>query len=152
MPTAALDTNLVVLRLVGEIAPELLGQHRRVRSFGIEDITVLEELCRSYDRLIVTPHVLAETSNLVGSGTQQVAPGAAAALSRYASEVEERHVSAQVLIEGRFAERFGFADASLIALAQAGVTILTEDFPLDGWLRHAGLPTVNFSHYRFGGS
>ena len=61
-----LDTNLLVLLIVGSESRELIPKHRRLEHFTVDDFDILAEFLENADRLYVTPNTLTETSNLVG--------------------------------------------------------------------------------------
>ena len=60
-----LDTNLLVLLVVGSESRELIPKHRRLEHFTVDDFDILAEFLENADRLYVTPNTLTETSNLV---------------------------------------------------------------------------------------
>lgn len=65
MPHVLLDTNLLLLLIVGRTDPSLIGTHKRTRDYDPGDVDVIEHLIAAYDGLVTTPHVLTETSNLL---------------------------------------------------------------------------------------
>ena len=60
-----LDTNLLVLLVVGSESRELISKHRRLEHYSAEDYDILVELLQNAENLFVTPNTLTETSNLV---------------------------------------------------------------------------------------
>ncbi|KQT60112.1 hypothetical protein ASG52_18495 [Methylobacterium sp. Leaf456] len=65
MRACLLDTNLLVLLTVGRASPAFVEVHKRTRSDRSEDMPLLETLLAKADRIVTTPHVLGETSNLI---------------------------------------------------------------------------------------
>ena len=61
-----LDTNLLVLLVVGSESRELISKHRRLEHYSVEDFDILAEFLENANQLYVTPNTLTETSNLVG--------------------------------------------------------------------------------------
>ena len=61
-----LDTNLLVLLVVGSESRELISKHRRLEHYSAEDFDILCEFLENANQLYVTPNTLTETSNLVG--------------------------------------------------------------------------------------
>ena len=59
------DTNLLVLYVVGQVDPNLISKHRRLEDYSIEDYDLLVDLIDQVDVLYVTPNTLTETSNLL---------------------------------------------------------------------------------------
>ncbi len=144
----ALDTNLLLLLVVGRADPRLVSMHRRLRRFELWQLDRLVAIVRERTRLVVTPHVLAETSNLLRGGG--LAPLALAAVSlmfrRWIEGVHEEHLPAVVLVrDGDGFDRVGLADLGLLTLAERGTEVLTVDAELarEGELRR--LPISNFT-------
>ena len=67
MPPAGyfIDTNLLVLRVVGDVSKDLIQKHRRLKTFVVEDYDRLMDLLRGAPLVLVTPNTLTETSNLL---------------------------------------------------------------------------------------
>ena len=65
MPRVLLDSNLLLLLIVGRTNPSLIGTHKRTRDYDPGDVDVIENLIAAYDGLVTTPHILTETSNLL---------------------------------------------------------------------------------------
>jgi len=59
-----LDTNLLVLFLVGQIDRRQISVFKRTRNFSVEDFHLLGRLVGTFGTLITTPHVLAQVSDL----------------------------------------------------------------------------------------
>lgn len=68
MPVAGLlvDTNLLVLLVVGNVNPGLIAKHRRLDGYTFSDYEVLIDLVNLVDRVFLTPNTLTEVSNLLG--------------------------------------------------------------------------------------
>ena len=62
-----IDSNLLVLHLVGTVNWERLKTFKRTQAYTLEDFELLEGLISCLGRLFTTPHVLTEVSNLTGS-------------------------------------------------------------------------------------
>ena len=60
-----LDTNLLVLLVVGSESRDLISKHRRLEHYSSEDYDILYRLLEDADELFVTPNTLTEASNLV---------------------------------------------------------------------------------------
>jgi hypothetical protein len=63
-----LDTNLLLLYLIGGEDPKLLESARRLNAYVEEDFYLLIEFIEvnGFTQLISTPHILTEASNLIG--------------------------------------------------------------------------------------
>ena len=62
-----LDTNLLLLLLIGSIDQHQLGNNRRVRKYGLREFTLLNECLRPARALLTTEHINSQTSDLGAS-------------------------------------------------------------------------------------
>ena len=61
-----IDANLLVLLVVGAVDRRLVGKHRRVKNFAMEDYDLLLDLLQETPHpVVVTPNTLTEASNLL---------------------------------------------------------------------------------------
>lgn len=63
----AIDTNLLVVLIVGHVAPSYLGKHRRVRNYTAADFDLLTQYIGD-STIISTPNAFTEVSNLTCKG------------------------------------------------------------------------------------
>ena len=66
MTAIALDTNLLLLLVIGRATGEAAG--KRLKGFTADDLDVLEKCLTGCERLVVSPNVWTEVSNLCGFG------------------------------------------------------------------------------------
>ncbi|EJZ22137.1 hypothetical protein NE852_23500 [Rhizobium sp. Pop5] len=147
-----LDTNLTVLLIVGLVEIEQVGVHKRTRAYDREDFTILSNILSRSSRLIFTPNVVTETSNLLGRSSERYG----AQLSRSLAEVVGASRSMELLISSQAGfsrdeyKRLGLTDAVLLhaATGNGDAIILTDDLDLYLAAAHDGLEVVNFTHIR----
>ena len=84
MPANAviLDSNLLVLLVVGTTSRSYIGKHKRLRAYTDRDFVLLLEVLSAAQRIIVTPNTVTETSNLAG----QIAEPARSRISRFCAD------------------------------------------------------------------
>ena len=148
-PRAFLDTNLLVLRLIGQLTPDLIGSHKRVRAYRPGDLEGLNEILAG-QRLCTNVAVLTETSNLLGAGERETPAGAQRALASFAGRAEIIATDINAICKLPVLVRYGFTDASLVLAALSGITVVTDDFPLAGLMAKRDLPVINFNALRTG--
>ena len=68
MSAVALDTNLMLLLVVGTATGRTIG--KRLKNFSDEDFVVLQTCLDGVDKLIATPHVWTEVSNIWNFGIE----------------------------------------------------------------------------------
>ena len=148
-----LDSNLLLVFLVGAFDPKLFGRFKRVSDYRMEDYDLLVRLLSSFSVLLTTPHILTEVSNLANHLPERMKLDwflSFADLLKSEAQtpgIRERWLpAAQLSVMPEFSA-FGITDAGLTALASEAL-IVTEDHRLSGRLRKHGTPVLNFGDLR----
>jgi len=150
--TILVDTNLLLVLVVGWTAPEQLGKVGGTEEYDSADLELLDGIVGRFRYTVTTPHVLCETSNLLCRGaTGRLADDLRYVLHRVFALTDERFVTARKLCRDTLAAPLGLADTAMIEAANRGCTVLSVDARLCGELHRRGLPVFNFNHYRFRG-
>lgn len=63
--SVAVDSNLLLLLVVGLFRRQLVPQFKRTRAYTVEDFDLLQSVLLQYSELVVSASVLTEVSNLV---------------------------------------------------------------------------------------
>jgi len=145
LPTGAfIDTNLLILLLVGSIDRTLVGKHKRTRNFVPEDHDRLVGLVDSLDRVFVTPNTLTEASNLLhGDGRLMKR------LQFLIHHSEEIYVESKVAANHRKFRRIGLTDTVLLESISEERPLITVDFDLYGAASAKGEKVAyNFTHWQ----
>lgn len=144
----ALDTNVLVLLIGGLTDQRLVGKHKRLREYAVEDFTLLLGLIGRAQQIVVTPHVLAEASNLFGQDDDPISKQLRGKLAGLLSGQEERHVPAIELVTNQHFLRLGVADCGLLSILDKDTVLLTADFALYQAALQTHVTTMNFNHLR----
>lgn len=144
---ALIDTNILLLLLVGLCDKTLLGRAKRVQQFGPEDFSILEQFLARFDRLVLSPNILTETDNLARQLPESYHADLALILRQLSTAIiDERHVSLEVIAGIPEFEQVGLTDGSIFLMQE--VVVLSDDFRLVGLLRNRGVEAMNFNHLR----
>ena len=142
------DTNLLVLLLVGLVNTERIRNFKRTQDFTIDDFHLLERLVEWFSSpLIATPHVLSQVSDLTDLSGEERRLIRELFKSTIA-EIEERYDTARELVQNPLFDRFGLGDASIAAVCERNVLVLTADVQLQVALSTSGFDALNFNHVR----
>ena|ERR1019366_6479409 len=144
------DTNVLLLLLVGSLDPKLISRFKITANQGFDeaDFNLLQTYAGRFQKLITTPHILAEVSNhadKIKDGFRQQVSQRLAALIEV---LDERIESAKILARSDAFLRFGLTDAAISHLAAKNFCVLTVDLPLAGYLQKVGVAAINFNHLR----
>jgi len=145
-----LDANLLLLLVVGRLDRTLIGQAKRVRQFTGEDFDLLINILSRFQRVLVTPHILTEVSNLLTSEQAHIREGARTILCGQMPLLDERFTSAQSLCQLPAFSRLGITDVAIETEGRNYCLVLTTDLDLYLHLESLGVPALNFNHVRTG--
>lgn len=144
------DTNLLIVYLIGAFDVRQLANCRATKSFSRDDFQRLDRFISKFDRIITTPHVLTEVSNLAQRLPDRVAQnfmGYFGCVLADATLKEESTAANQIAASPSF-PRFGLTDVAISLVAPGNYLVLTADFALAGHLNSRGVDVVNFNHLR----
>lgn len=148
MKQIVLDTNLLVLLVVGNTDQKLITKHKRTNVFSPQDYLLLNLFLEDYPRIVVTPHILAETSNLAA---QIGGPDKSRILKTLgdfiAAHQELQHHSRSVVNSPCFV-RLGLTDSVILEVLHDGLPLLTDDFNLYLQALNSNNQAFNFNHLR----
>jgi len=148
------DANLLLLLFIGHFDRRQIAQHKRTRTFTVEDFKILFGFVDQFDRMITTPNILSEVSNLSG---QMGEPARSKCFKHFAAHIgllagkgfltEQYVVSAEAVKLEQF-PKLGLTDSGIFQLVKGKYLVLTADWELHGILEHHGIDSINFNHLR----
>ena len=148
MSSALIDTNLLVLLVVGATDRNLIGAHRRARSFIPRDYDEFLQLLAGFDLFWITSHCLAETSNLLAQTDEKKARTLLSGLSRFCMNTRESHLSRERIFADRNFLRLGVADTGFVQKSRSVTCTFTMDVQLYETISRLGRKVINFNHVR----
>lgn len=140
-----LDANVFVLWIVGTFNTRLIAEHKRTRDYEETQFHVLDLLISGFDRLLVTPHVLTEVSNLAAMIKEPYALRIREAFGEILRDkrvVEVQVASRELSLREEF-PLLGLTDASIVDLAAESPLVATDDNDLIGRLEMLGKATFS---------
>ena len=145
-----IDTNLLIGLVVGTLDRKLIENNRAaIRPFTEKDFDLLVEFVGRFTRLITTPHILTELSNLTGKLHSRLHQDVRLVIKQLVlRRTFEENVSATTLVEHDLFTRFGVADTAIHLVAPNKYLVLTDEVALAQTLSTRGVDVVNFNHIR----
>ncbi|MEW6130426.1 MAG: PIN domain-containing protein [Acidobacteriota bacterium] len=143
-----IDTNVLLLYFIGRCDPNQISKFKRTRQFVIEDYELLIDLLHSFKKIITTPNILTEVSNLSG---QLGEPFKTEFFTHFVSEIstlEEHYVASQEAIKIEEFVKVGLTDSCIFDLSKDKYLVLTDDFKLSQYLQKKSIDVINFNHIR----
>ncbi|MDB9493257.1 PIN domain-containing protein [Spirulina major CS-329] len=144
------DSNILLLWVVGRLNPNRIETFKRTRDFTVEDFELLNQLLAKFTKVITTPHILTEVYNLANQLNSRDREGFLFCLSQLISSTfNEQQVPAKQLIQNPKFTTFGVTDCGIMKVAAGRFLVLTDDFKLASYLTAIGIDMLNFNHLRF---
>jgi predicted nucleic acid-binding protein len=142
------DTNLLVLFIVGTVNRNRIETFKRTRQYTKSDYDLLCRVLGRFKRLYTVAHVMAEVSNLTDLADPE-RRRARLILKGTIALVDEPLMPSQQAAGDPLYEPLGLVDAAISAAARAhNCTVLTDDLDLYLRLSRHKVAAVNFAHLR----
>ena len=143
------DSNLLVLLVVGATDRGLIAKHRRLRNFTEEDYEILLGLVNQIDQILVTPNTLTEASNLLAQHGEPERSRFFEVLRILIEENEEIVVTSKTASQNAEFKRLGLTDAGLLEVISNSNPLITVDLALylAAISKESG-SAYNFRHYQ----
>ena len=142
-----LDTNLLLLLVLGNYAPARILSFKRTRSYSPLDFQRLHELISKFEVRWTTPNILTEVDNL----GRQLPQAEHLALATSVRQVAG--ISIEIVRPSRYVtalsyySKFGLTDAVSILLSRECL-VVSDDFRLCNYIASTGLDAINFNELR----
>ena len=148
MRRIVIDTNLLVLLVVGLTDRKFIDKHKRLQQFEQDDFDLLTNLLSEFDQIFVTPHIITETCNLIS----QIGDPAKSLVRKTLASLldtlkEEFQPSVEVAKHNSFL-RLGLTDCAILDLIQKETPFVTADLGLYLAASKVNNNVVNFTHLR----
>jgi hypothetical protein len=142
-----IDTNLLLLLVVGAYDKEFIQEHKRTSVFTSEDFDILQILL-SESELVLTANIVTEASNLLWHSSEPHKSAIRNVLKVVIDNSTEHCLSSSAVMSCPEFMPLGLTDAGILELKEKAGTILTADLDLHLAALNRGLKSENFTHYR----
>ena len=143
-----IDTNLLLLLFLGRIDSKRIGTERTSK-YTIDDYLLLELLIEPFSRLLTTPNILTEVSNLSGYLKEPLRSRYFRYFSDTAQNLFEVYSPSGAISQSDAFIRLGLTDAGILYLLnQEKCLVLTDDLDLYVLISSSGFDAISFTHLR----
>lgn len=143
-----LDTNLLLVYVIGLWNPKQVGQFKRTASFCLEDFELLARLVQFFDQVITTPNILTEVNSLSNQLSEDFKSTYYSRFSEQIRLLNECYVPSLDVASMQTFARFGLTDSVIQQLTRDKYLVLTDDLKLSLHLQTNGIDALNFNHLR----
>ena len=149
------DSNLLLLYFVGLHDSTMIQRFKRTKVYAPKDFVLLGRFLEKFQRIVTTPNIMSEVSNLAG---QMGSPAKEEFFLAFAEKIDipgnddkldERYVASREASRIEAFVKVGLTDSAIIHLAKDRFLVLTDDFRLAGMLGHLSIDVINFNHLRY---
>jgi hypothetical protein len=148
MRTIAVDSELLVLLIVGTASRSYISKHKRLGAYSAADFDLLIELLSEYSDVIVMPNKLTEASNLLGQVSEPIRTRIFETFRAFIGVSTEESLGSKAVSGHDQFVRLGLTDAALMTATREQHVLLTADFDLYWASARAEQAVINFNHYR----
>jgi hypothetical protein len=143
-----IDTNLLLLFVVGTYDINRISTSSRTNQFTAEDFLLLRAIVNFFQVRTTTPNILTEVDNLVRQIFRRAEHEAVAITMRETIDAQfEIYVPSTNAANSELYGALGIADCSTM-MCPPDKLILTDDFPLSNRLSSMGRDVLNINHIR----
>jgi hypothetical protein len=143
-----LDTNLLLVYLIGMFDPDRLTKFKRTSAFTVDDFYLLSQLLHFLGRIITTPNILTEVNSFSNQLPEAVKKDYYTKFATRILVMDEHYVASDQVSSLTSFARFGLTDLGIAKLPQNRHLVLTDDLKLTHYLHSLGIEAINFNHVR----
>ena len=143
------DSNLLLLFLVGCCDVELIERFKRTDAFDADDFEILSAFLGKFRRIITTPGLLSEVNSLAGTMKGEHRQTFLEIFKRQIWVLDERHIESKTACQHTYFAKCGLTDSAILTIAKDNLLVLTNDFQLAGLLAAKEIDCLNFANIRF---
>jgi hypothetical protein len=137
------DTNILLLYFIGNL------KHKRTSQYLPTDYKLLLTLLKRFqNRIVTTPNILTEVSNLLGNCATPDQKNLWSAFVSKISVLGEKYLDSKRISQTPMFSKFGLTDSAIIELVKDKYLVLTDDAMLFQYLEKNGIDVINFTHLR----
>ncbi len=128
MVQIAIDTNLLLLLVVGHVSRPFILEHKRLGAFTLRDFDELRIAVGQTDSIITTPNAMTEVSNLAIQGVREpYRSQIRSVLAEFAGRMREHYrPSAEIVRTDDFFE-LGLTDSAWLQILDDDVILMSDD-------------------------
>jgi hypothetical protein len=145
---ALVDANLLLLLYAGNCDVRLIGpRFMHLKAYTVEDYFALSYILKQFTRLVTTPNVLTEVSNLANKFTPDDKRDFFPQFAQEMHLVEEFHCPSKQAAQSDLFPILGLTDTVLLKLCK-DYLVITDDLRFYAKMTDQGLEALNFNHVR----
>jgi rRNA-processing protein FCF1 len=142
------DTNLLLLLFLGIFDPSRIRKFKRTQQFSDADFQILVNFLNTFEKVVTTPHILTEVSNLGGQLGSDFVKQFFGIYSLLVQKLEEISRSSAEIVRSDLFIPLGLTDAAIGSICSPSIMALTDDSALARALADKGVQVLSFDVLR----
>src|SRR6266446_8971329 len=142
------DTNLLLLYFIGAYDPERISRFKRTMAFTIDEFLLLAMFLGLFEKIITTPNILTEVSNLSGQLPENLRAFFWEYFAGRMLDLQESYTPSTTISASPHFTKFGLTDSGIVGLVKDKYLVLTDDLKLAAYLQNLDIDVINFNHIR----
>lgn len=143
-----IDTNILLLYLVGLVNRDRIPRFKRTAQFISEDYDLLLQIIEGFQKVISTPNILTEVNSLANQLGEPERSQCLLIFANLITQITEVYIESELVANHEMFSRFGLTDCGIMHIAKDKYLVLTDDLKLSLYLKALGIDTINFNNLR----
>jgi rRNA-processing protein FCF1 len=143
-----IDTNILLLWIVGTVNRKRIASFKRTQQFVIEDFDLLLGIIAYFNQVITTPNIMTEVNSLINQLGEPERSQALAIFAQGISSLNEIYLESQEIVKEEVFIKFGLTDCGILKISPHQCLVLTDDLKLAHYLMNKGIDAINFNNIR----
>lgn len=143
-----IDTNIMLLYVVGLVNRERIPRFKRTQQFIPEDFDLLSQIVAFFQTIVTTPNILTEVNSFVNQLGEPERSRCMSLFGQAITNMQEEHQASTTLAIFPEFQRFGLTDCGIASAARDRYLVLTDDLRLAAHLQSQNIDTLNFNNIR----
>ncbi|WP_291134368.1 hypothetical protein [Flavobacterium sp. UBA7663] len=143
-----IDSNSLIILLLGLIDENLIGQHKRASIYTKEDFKNLVIAIQDFKKLIVLPQVWAEADNLLNNFSGNHKYQYISNLKHIIEQSTEKYLEIKSLLKNENLLAVGITDSLIIEIAKDCEYVITSDSKLSDLIIANGISVYDMVQVR----
>ena len=128
-----IDTNSLVVLLIGLIDPQLIQSHKRTSIYEVQDFNNLLSFIGDFKKLIVLPNVWTEVDNLLNNFNRRHKESYIEQITKIIKLTSEKFLASKTALKSNGFFELGLTDSLLLEYAKECDVLITSDSQLSDY-------------------
>ncbi len=138
-----IDTNALIILIMGRINPKLINTHRRTSIYDEEDYYNLIEFVKDISKIITLPNILTEVDNLLNSDLGKYHYQYIKVFLEFLKQSNEKYFETKKIIESQHFLNLGLTDSAIIEVAKDCDYLITADSKLSDFAKANSINVID---------